>query len=103
MKFKVIGWRAVKSELNSQIKQGNSEMQKFKLSKFVFFNVILPFVDIGTEVHAFLLYLFYDNNPNWAYLTLLWIFNPFLVYLGKFAYILLFDTKNADSSSTFLL
>ena len=102
MKFKVIGWRAVKSELNSQIKQGNSEMQKFKLSKFVFFNVILPFVDIGTEVHAFLLYLFYDKNPNWAYLALFWIFNPFLVYLGKFAYILLFDTKNADSS-TFLL
>ena len=77
-------------------------MQTFKLIKFLFFNVILPLFDIGTDVHTFITYLFYDNNPNWAYLTLLWIFNPFLVYLGKFAYILLFDTKNADSS-TFLL
>ena len=77
-------------------------MQKFKLSKFVFFNVILPFVDIGTDVHAFILYLFYDNNPNWAYLTLFWIFNPFLVHLGTFAYILFFDTKNADWRNLFL-
>ena len=45
-------------------------MQIFKVFKFVFFNIILPIFDISTDVQAFILYLFYDNHSNWAYLTL---------------------------------
>ena len=74
----------------------------FKLIKFFFFNVILPLFDIGTDVQVFILYLFFDKHPNWAFLTLFWIFNPFLVHLGTFAYILFFDTKNAAWSNLFL-
>ena len=77
-------------------------MQTFKLIKFLFFNVILPLFDIGTDVQVFILYLFFDKHPNWAFLTLFWIFNPFLVHLGTFAYILFFDTKNADWRNLFL-
>jgi len=68
-------------------------MQIIKLLKFVFFNVILPIFDISTDVHAFILYLFYDNHPNWAYLTLFWIFNPFLVQIFKFVFILYYNRK----------
>ena len=68
-------------------------MQIFKLFKFIFFNIILPVFDISTDVQAFILYLFYDNHPNWAYLTLFWIFNPFFVQLFKFVFILYYNRK----------
>ena len=70
-------------------------MQFFKLIKFLLFNVILPLFDIRTDFQAFILYLFYDNHPNWAFLTLFWIFNPFFVQLFKFVGILYY-TKKAD-------
>ena len=59
-------------------------MQKFKLGKFLFFNVGLPLVDIGTDVQSFFLYLLNYDQPNWAYLTLFWIFNPFIMHSVKF-------------------
>ena len=59
------------------------------------------FYDIYTDVHAFILYLFYDNHPNWAYLTLFWIFNPFFVQLFKFVFILYYNRK-ADWHNLFL-
>ena len=72
-----------------------------KTIKFIVFNVILPLFDIGTDVQAFFLYLFYYNHPNWAFLTLFWIFNPFFVHLYLFAYIL-YSEKKADWHNLFL-
>ena len=77
-------------------------MQKFKLFKFFSFNIFLPIFDISTDVQAFILYLFYDNHPNWAYLTLFWIFNPFLVQLFKFFFFILYDKKKPDWCNLFL-
>ena len=76
-------------------------MEILKLFKFLFFNVILPLFDVGTDVQAFILYLFYDNHPSWAYLTLFWIFNPFFVHLFKFAFVL-YSKKKADWYNLFL-
>ena len=76
-------------------------MEIMKMVKFLVFNVILPLFDIGTDVQAFFLYLFYYNHPNWAFLTLFWIFNPFFVQLFKFVFILYF-TKKADWGNLFL-
>ena len=72
-----------------------------EILKFLFFNVILPLFDVGTDVQAFILYLFYDNHPSWAYLTLFWIFNPFFVHLFKFAFVL-YSKKKADWYNLFL-
>ena len=61
-----------------------------KISKFVFFNSVLPSLDIGTDIRAFLLYLALNDSdhyhPKWAILTIYWVFNPFLFHLGKFFY-----------------
>ena len=62
------------------------------VSKFVFFNTILPAVDIGTDLHAYLVYsAYYDDDldnyhPKWAGLTLSWMFAPFTIHVGKFFY-----------------
>ena len=62
------------------------------VSKFVFFNTILPAVDIGTDLHAYLIYsAYYDDDldnyhPKWAGLTLSWMFAPFTIHVGKFFY-----------------
>ena len=75
----------------------NKRMTILKTLKFIFFNVLLPLCDIGTDFQAFLVYLLADDHrhPYWALLTLFWIFNPFLVHLCKFVAIL-FLTKEAD-------
>ena len=63
-----------------------------QISKFVFFNSVLPSVDIGTDINAFLVYLaLNDSDPNhyhpkWAVLTISWVFTPFVIHVGKFFY-----------------
>ena len=57
------------------------------ISKFAFFNSVLPSIDIGTDINAFLVYLDY-NHPKWAALTLSWVFAPFVIHVGKFFYVL---------------
>ena len=78
-------------------------MTIIKSLKFIFFNVVLPLFDTGTDVQAFLLYLLADDHqhPYWALLTLFWIFNPFLVHLCKFVAIY-FNTRQADWKNLFL-
>ena len=78
-------------------------MTIIKSLKFIFFNVVLPLFDTGTDVQAFLLYLLADDHPHpyWALLTLFWIFNPFLVHLCKFVAIY-FNTRQADWKNLFL-
>ena len=58
--------------------------QMAKLPTFFVFNVGLPLLDMATDLQAFIIYFFYDDHPNWAFLTLFWIFNPFLMHLVKF-------------------
>ena len=61
-----------------------------QISKFVFFNSLLPSVDIGTDLKAFVFYLaLNDSDPNhyhpkWAILTIAWVFTPFVIHVGKF-------------------
>ena len=57
------------------------------ISKFVFFNTVLPSLDIGTDINAFLVYLD-QNHPKWAALTISWVFTPFVIHVGKFFYVL---------------
>ena len=72
-----------------------------KTAKFLFTNVALPLFDIGTDFQAFIFYLFYYDHPNWALLTLFWIFNPFFVQLAKFVADL-YNTREADWKNLFL-
>ena len=46
---------------------------------------MLPSLDIGTDIKAFLYHLDYDH-PQWAILTIAWVFNPFAIHVGKFFY-----------------
>ena len=55
-----------------------------KILKFSIFNVGLPLFDMATDLQAFIIYFFYDDHPNWAFLTLFWIFNPFIMHSVKF-------------------
>ena len=65
--------------------------------KFVVFNTILPLFDMGTDLKAVFLYLYgVTYHPNWAALTLMWIFVPFVLHLVKFVYHLLAKTGEAD-------
>ena len=55
-------------------------------------SAVLPSLDIGTDINAFLVYLaLNDSDPNhyhpkWAFLTISWVFAPFVIHLGKFFY-----------------
>ena len=64
-----------------------------KIIMFLIFNVGLPLFDMATDLQAFVFYLFYYDHPNWALLTLFWIFNPFLIHLCKFLFILANERK----------
>ena len=58
-----------------------------QISKFAFFNSVLPSLDIGTDINAFLVYLDPNNfHPKWAALTISWVFTPFVIHVGKFFY-----------------
>ena len=56
----------------------------FQIAKFTFFNTTLPFLDIGTDVKAFIVYWIYENHPYWAALTIFWVLVPFILHLVKF-------------------
>ena len=53
--------------------------------KFIFFNSVLPFLDVFTDFKAFLFYLSLEH-VNWAVLTVTWIVVPFAIHLVKFLY-----------------
>ena len=72
-----------------------------KIAKFFVFNVGLPLFDMATDLQSFIIYFFYDDHPNWAFLTLFWIFNPFLMHLVKFCAVLV-KTGKADWFDLFL-
>ena len=52
----------------------------FAILKFFVFNSALSTVDVLTDLLMFLALL--DSNPNWAGLTLYWMWNPFLTRNG---------------------
>ena len=64
--------------------------------KFVFFNSALPYVDIVTDIRAFVLYRLFYDHPNWGNLTLFWISVPFILHLSRFLYHFLAKTGEAD-------
>ena len=71
-----------------------------QLAKFSFFNITLPFLDVGTDVKVFVVYLFYENHPYWAALTIFWVFVPFFMHLGKFFYQLCNCSCACNSTAT---
>ena len=52
--------------------------------RFVFFNVLLPKLDVVTDFLNFLTLLPY--HPHWAFLSLTWMFTSFLVHAAIFFY-----------------
>ena len=74
-------------------------MQTKQICKFAFFNSVLPFLDIGTDIKAFLFYLALNSDqphqyhPKWAILTIGWGINPFAIHVGKFFYELVTTRK----------
>ena len=54
----------------------------FAVLKFFVFNLPLSTADVLTDLLTFLALL--DSNPNWAGLTLYWMWNPFLVHTAIF-------------------
>ena len=57
----------------------------WSILKFILFNSVLPALDVGTDVKAFLFYLSLDHL-NWATLTVTWIVVPFCFHLAKFLF-----------------
>ena len=53
--------------------------------KFILFNSVLPTLDVGTDIKAFLFYLSLEH-VHWAVLTITWIVVPFAIHLVKFLY-----------------
>ena len=53
--------------------------------KFILFNSVLPTLDVGTDIKAFLFYLSLEH-VHWAVLTVTWIVVPFAIHLVKFFY-----------------
>ena len=64
----------------------------FAVLKFFVFNSVLTTADVLTDLLTFLALL--DNNPNWAGLTLYWMWNPFLVHTAIFLYKKAFYKRN---------
>ena len=56
----------------------------FAILRFLFFNSVLSTADVLTDLLTFLDLL--DNNPNWAFLTFYWMWNPFLVRTAFFLF-----------------
>ena len=52
--------------------------------RFVFFNVLLPKLDVVTDLLNFLTLLPY--HPRWAFLSLTWMFTSFLLHAAIFFY-----------------
>ena len=52
--------------------------------KFVFFNAILGGSDVTTDLLTF--FTLVDNHPNWAALTMTWMFTPFVMHALAFLF-----------------
>ena len=68
--------------------------------KFILFNSVLPTLDVGTDIKAFLFYLSLEH-VHWAVLTVTWIVVPFAIHLVKFLYQFA-KTRKADWCDLFL-
>ena len=68
--------------------------------KFILFNSVLPTLDVGTDIKAFLFYLSLEH-VHWAVLTDTWIVVPFAIHLVKFLYQFA-KTRKADWCDLFL-
>ena len=55
----------------------------FTLVKFFLFNVLLPTIDVATDLFTFLTLL--PDHPRWASIILTWMFTSFFVHAGIFA------------------
>ena len=55
----------------------------FALMKFFLFNVLLPTIDIATDLFTFMTLL--PDHPRWASIVLTWMFTSFFVHAGMFA------------------
>ena len=72
--------------LNSLMRCGRAlKRVNWSILKFILFNSVLPALDVGTDVKAFLFYLSLDHL-NWATLTVTWIVVPFCFHLAKFLF-----------------
>ena len=67
-----------------------------QIAKFTTLNTSLPFLDVATDLKAFLVYLLYEDHPYWAYLTLLWVVFPLLLHLVKYIFLLCTAYEKAD-------
>ena len=56
----------------------------FALTRFLFCHVVLPGCDMVTDFMTFLTLL--EPHPNWALLTLGWMFMPLTIQLNIFIY-----------------
>ena len=63
-----------------------------QISKSKFFNSELPSLNICRDINYFLVYLALNDSdlnhyhPKWAFLTISWVFAPFVIHVGKFFY-----------------
>ena len=55
-----------------------------KVLKFAFFNAFLGLADVSTDLATFFT-LVYDH-PNWAALTMTWMFTPFVMHALAFLF-----------------
>ena len=54
----------------------------FALLKFFLFNVLLPTIDVATDLFTFL--TLFPDHPRWASIVLTWMFTSFFVHTGMF-------------------
>ena len=72
-------------------------LEMFAILRFLFFNSVLSTADVLTDLLTFLDLL--DNNPNWAFLTFYWMWNPFLVHTAFFLFRK--ATRKSQASTTY--
>ena len=69
----------------------------FAVLKFFVFNSALSTADVLTDLLTYLALL--DNNPNWAGLTLYWMWNPFVVHSAIFLFNKAFCKRGKTSNT----
>merc|ERR1719319_1094633 len=65
-----------------------------KILLFLIFNCVLSGLDVGTDFATFVTLV--TLHPWWAGLTLVWVFVPFFINLGKFTYDVIRNWKNGE-------
>ena len=71
----------------------------FAVLRFFVFNSALSTADVLTDLLTFLALL--DSNPNWAGLTLYWMWNPFLVHTAIFLFNKAFCKRGQTNYNSF--